>query len=445
MAWKKLKGEVIDQDLCTQCGSCVGLSKGLLEFKEKKGVPLPCKVKEGNLPEECYLSCPARYCNYPELNKFTFGKLPENWLSGVIETSYIGHTKNEFIRRNGASGGVITATLIHLLESNKIQGAICLSLGEKIASKAEPILAKTKEQIIKCAQSVYSVTPTNTILSELDNEEGPFAYVGLPDQVASIRKLQKLGNKNALKIKYVLGIYMGTQMYFEAIRSFLRSNGVKSEQEITSLKYRAGEWPGYLQIKLKNGRTLKAEKFYYNYLIPFFITSSSLQLVDFTNELTDLSVGDAWSPKYEEMKGGHSVILVRSKQGEELIQEMASLNILNLEKVSLDKALDMHGHMLDFKKRGSFIRNSWKNSVPEYGYEPLDIPFSRRAIEYCLHLMFVSARNKYVRKVMEKIPLKILGPTFNKFRKVWKDMSKPTKRKGLKDIKFKIQSDTNHK
>ena len=55
---------------------------------------------------------------------------------------------------------------------------------------------------------------------------------------------------------------------------------------------------------MSDGKILKAEKFYYNYLIPFYITKGSLLSIDFCNELTDISVGDAWHPKYEKQGKG---------------------------------------------------------------------------------------------------------------------------------------------
>ncbi len=437
--WDTLQKEVIQQGLCTQCGSCVGLSGGLLGFQEKKGIPVPVRTqRSGQVPKICYDSCPARFCHYPQLNQFVFGKLPGNWLSGVIEETFLGYALDGKIRGQGASGGIITAVLLHLLQTKKIKGAICLKMGAQVPWKAEPIIAKTPEEIIACQQSVYSVTPTNVIFAELEHEEGPFAYVGLPDQVASIRKLQQLGHKGALRIKYILGPYMGTQMYFESVRSFLRSHGVWSEEKIVSLRYRAGEWPGYLEIVLQDGKVLKAEKFYYNYLIPFFITSSSLQLVDFTNELTDISVGDAWHPKYEKIGQGFSVVLARSKQGLQLLTEMHEKGFLSLETLPLEKALDMHGHMLDFKKRGSFLRNSWKKVQPEYGYSPRKIDFSRQAVEYVLALIFAAAKTKVARWTIEHLPLSLVGPIFNFLRKRWKAFSKPTKRKGLSQMKFVV-------
>lgn len=435
--WHRLQKDILEPRLETQCGTSVGVSNGTLAYEEIDGeLVLTRTDNDQPVPRAAYDANPSRFCDYPDLNRFTFKKEPDNWLSGVVEKAYVGHMSDEAIRRNGASGGVITGTLIHLLQMGKIKGAVCLQMGNTVPWKAEPVVARTKEEILACAQSVYSQTPVNTILAELDKMEGPLAYVGLPDQVAAIRKLQQMDHLSVRNIAYVFGPYMGTQMSFEAIRSFLRSHGVQSEEEITDLKYRAGEWPGYLQITLKSGRVLKAEKFYYNYLIPFFITRGSLQLVDFTNELTDFSVGDAWSPKYEEMKGGHSVILARTEQAISLLQEMRDQELIELEEITLDEALDMHGHMLDFKKRGSFIRNTRKCVTPDYGYKAVKILMSRRAVESCLGFFFWVGSLQISRWTVEHLPLSVVGPFFNTLRKTWKNASKPTKRKGLRDTRF---------
>ncbi len=72
--------------------------------------------------------------------------------------------------------------------------------------------------------------PVNTILPQMEAFEGRLAYVGLPDQVAALRRLQAAGHPGALKVDYVLGPYVGTIMYFAAIESFLRSNGVQQRR-----------------------------------------------------------------------------------------------------------------------------------------------------------------------------------------------------------------------
>tara|TARA_Y100001970_G_scaffold294299_1_gene450053 strand:+ start:8271 stop:9623 length:1353 start_codon:yes stop_codon:yes gene_type:complete len=439
--WDQLKNNVIDAGLCTHCGTCVGLNVNKLSFEETSFGPIPKIKSGGSLNLNTYKACPGKGVPYPQLfNQFYEGY--NNYLTGNVINSWIGFSKNKELRMNSASGGVITSTLLFLLKSGLIDGAVVLKSGEPGALDSKAIIATTEGEIIKSAQSVYMPIPVNIILSETKNFNGKLAFVGLPDQVASIRMLQMFNDPSTENIDFILGPYTGTNMYRGAIRSFLRGRGVKDSIKISSLKWRAGEWPGYLEVICEDGRVFKAEKFYYNYLTPFFITKASLLACDFTNELTDISVGDAWSPIYEKQRKGFSVVLSRTERGDKILKMMLESGYISLEGISLNDALGMHGHMLDFKKRGSFIRMEFKKlfgkKVPEYGYRPLSISLSRKFVEVIVSGIFLVASKRFSRKVSEFIPISILGPTFNFFRIYWKKMSKPTKRKGLLESQFII-------
>ena len=125
---------------------------------------------------------------------------------------------------------------------------------------------------------------------------------------------------------------------------------------------------------------------------------------------------------------------------ENIICEMISKGYLVMDDISLEKASEMHGHMLDFKKRGSFIRNQWRELLgfksPAYGISPNKISFPRYFFEFIISGLFVACHNSFSRKLLEFIPEAIIGPLFNKLRLLLKSISKPTKRKGLRNINF---------
>lgn len=443
--FEQLQTQVIRPGLCTHCGTCVGLSNNTLEMKSTAWGPIPSIApnQQPNLPPAALDACPGQGYDYPNLCLKIFGRLPDNWLVGCYRKTYIGYSQIDDIRARSASGGVITQTLLFLLEQGLIDGAVAVCQGRPHPWQAEPIIAQSPAEIKATSQSVYAPIPVNTILAEIESFKGRLAYVGLPDQVASLRRLQQLEHPGAQKVKYVLGPYVGTNMYFSAIESYLRANGVNNLAEITELRYREGEWPGYLQIKTRSGRVLRAEKFYYNYLIPFYITRSTLYSVDFTNELTDISVGDAWHPRYEARGEGFSVVIARSPQGEDILSAMQQQGLVSLEEILLEEAMSMHGHMLDFKKRGAFIRLAWRRAVgkpvPDYGYRPQAIPLSRQLVEGVIVSFFALCGTRLARRLVEFVPLGIIGPLFNALRQTWKNISKPTKRKGLQQLEFEIQ------
>jgi len=323
-----------------------------------------------------------------------------------------------------------------------VDGVITLKMREDKPYFTEPIIATTKKEVLSGAQSKYATAPLNQILAYLPGSYSSLVYTGLPPEVAAIRKLQQLKHESVKNINYVLGTFYGEAISFEAIRSFLRARGVKDLNQVKSLAYRAGEWPGYLRIELKDGRLFAVKKFYANYLIPSYITSFSLYQVDYMNELADIAVGDAWAPVYEKMGQGWSVIIARSEKGLKLLQEMNYAGVVHLEKISEKDLINMHSHGLDFKKRGSFIRIASRKKrgfiVPEYGYEPVNIPAGRVRFEKILGWLFKFFQAKITIFILEKIPTAFIGWFFVKARDIWKQRTRSTKKGGLEDLRFRV-------
>ncbi len=404
--------------------------------------PRPVFAQEGaDLPELAWRACPGKGVDHPTLYRGHYGALPENWLLGVARRVRTGHSGDPDIRRRGASGGVLSHVLSHLLETRAIDAAIVVKQGVPEPEKARVVIARTRSEILAAAQSVYVPVSVLDILPRLAQGE-VYAMTCLPDQAASLRALQLAGHAPARQVRYVVGPYTGTALVPAALRCYLRAKGVRDDEAITSLEWRAGEWPGYLEIRTSSGKVFRSKKVYYNFLIPFFIAQQSLQEMDFTNEFCDLSIGDAWSPRFESEGGGHSVIVTRSDAMERIVGGMAACGLLITEEVDPLEALEMHGHMLDFKKRGSFIRNRVRvhlgKRAPDFGLRPERIPLSRFAAELVVSGLFLLARTRLARKLVEYAPEDLIGPLFDRLRLAWKAASKPTKRRGLSDLRMVV-------
>ena len=379
--------------------------------------------------------------NYPDLYKEFFGTYPKNWLVGHVLKVRTGYSADKFIRKKSASGGILTQTLKYLLENNYVDAVILACQGVPSPEKASPVIAETIDDIFKCMGSIYIPVNMLEILDKL-NPKKRYAITCLPHESAILRKMQVDKSPSAMQIKYILGPYTGTALYPSAIRCYLRSKKIRKNDKIVKLQWRAGEWPGYLEIKMSSGKIIKTPKIYYNFLIPFFITKNSLESMDFANEFADISVGDAWSPKFESLGGGHSVVVTRTHKMEEVISKMIRENLICLKDEDLLKASDMHGHMLDFKKRGGWLRNEFKRkfgiNAPDYGYKPKNIPLTRIFVEIIISSVFFVGKFKFVRWTISFIPESIIGPLFNFLRLKWKKISRPTKRKGLSNFEVEI-------
>ena len=436
-----LQAQVIDPGLCTRCGGCVGVCPDdALEFDDVLGDCLPQQKGACSDCGLCHTACSGSEVIFSQLNQQVFGRQPANMLLGNFENLFVGHAAEGEVRRRGASGGIITAVLCYLLEKAEIDGAIVLGMEEGEPWKAKVQIARTPEEIQNAAQSKYSLSPVNTIFRELEQVEGRFAYVGLPCQVHSLRKLQAAGHPATAKITLVIGSYCGTILQFDAVRSFLRNNGVRDIAQVADLQYRAGEWPGQMQVTLKSGDVIALKKFYANYLIPFFMADRCKLCTDLANEFADIACGDAWAPVYEERGLGWSLVMGRTEQGAGLLARMAEEGALTLQPLAEEDAIGMHSHMLDFKKRGAFLRmdrrRRRRQPVPDYGFWPDAIPVQRRIFEAVLGVIFWLCSLRPSKWLVEIFPVKITGQLFEQARLTWKRLTRTTKRKGLGHATF---------
>jgi len=434
---KKLQ-QVVKHRNCAGCGACVLFSNETSKMVRTPSGPIP-DFENASFEEAALNICPGIGINYPELYEHHYGGQPLSYLHGEIKKVRVGFSGSPDIRKNGASGGVITSVSKYLLKKGMVDGVVCVQQGIPEPRDASVIIARTDKAIELAMQSVYIPVSVLDILSSFKPNEN-YAMVCLPEQSAALRKLQQMGHPAAKQVKYLLGPYTGTALYPAAIDAFLRSRRVPRKEKVTQLKWREGEWPGYLEIKTDSGKILQSKKIYYNFLIPFYVTHTSLRSMDFVNEFADLSVGDAWSPKYEAERKGFAVFVTRSEEMEAIVQEMIKKGFLEAEKQPLEKSIAMHGHMLDFKKRGGYIRNRMRaffgHPVPDYGYKPVGIAVSRKLTELVISSVFLLAGNRVARFFMTLIPEKVMGPAFDFMRLKWKNISKPAKRKGLNSYKI---------
>lgn len=444
----RLIADVVRPGLCLGCGACAGVCRsGALGFPDELGDCVPAVTgSPGRAPAEdewSYSGCPGREVDFPGLNAFCFGGQPPNLMLGHWRSLWVGYATDPAMRRAGASGGVITAAGCSLLEKKIVDGVIALGPDLARPYRSRPVIARTPEALRACAQSKYTVHPVLTILAELRKAPATerYAFIGLPCQIHAVRKLQAAGNPEAARITYVLGSYCGNILQFGAVHNFLRLYGVDDLDRVVDLQYRAGEWPGKMRVELDDGRVFEMPKFYANYLIPFYILPRCLTCTDLTSEFSDISGGDAWAPVYEERGKGFSMLVVRSEKGQRLVDELFERGVLEAEPIGEQEAMDAHAHMLDFKKRGAFLRiwrrRRWGRAVPEYGYTLAGpLPLKRLAFESVLGLMFRVCSSEAARYLVSQMPVGLTGRVFEQARRRWKRVTRSTKRKGLHGLEF---------
>jgi coenzyme F420 hydrogenase subunit beta len=320
----------------------------------------------------CKKVCPGEDFNLEYFNQKLFGKqyIFENKL-GYFNNAYVGYATDESLRLQATSGGVITSILICLLEQKEIDGAI-VTVFDADSLKFKPIIARTKNELIKSAQSKYTVIPVCQIFKELKNMDGKFALVGLPCHIQAFCKLSESNPFLSDKISLIIGLYCIGTMEYKATSSLIKMMNIPLS-EIKEIKYRGSEWPGVFQIFTKDGKCHSCPKSVFTYLTRLHFPKRCLTCIDYTSEFSDISVGDAWTIKNGNWKypGGQSIVLERTERGKKALELAKSKGYINIQKILKEEAIKTHGVDSDNRKMCSIINMMWfkkrGRNFPDYG------------------------------------------------------------------------------
>ena len=354
----KTIAQVVKDGLCTGCGTCVGtcpVDAIEMVVEHKRGIYIPQLDEEKcNQCGLCFEVCPGHAVDFKQLNLEIFGKEPEDVLIGNYLNCYIGYATDYNIRYNASSGGMVTALLIYALEQGMIDGALVTRMKKDKPLEPEPFIARTKDEIIEAAKSKYCPVPANIALKEiLMAKEGErFAVVGLPCHVHGIRKGEMVNPKLRERIVLHIGIFCGTNTSFLGTEFQLRRMGIRGE-EVAKLNYRGEGWPGSMTVELKSGQRKLSELYYYYYDSKFcsFVSWRCSVCTDQASELADVSLGDAWLPEVTETdKVGSSIIVARSKTGDDILQQAADKGEIELRLVRAEKVIESQRGFLGKKK-----------------------------------------------------------------------------------------------
>lgn len=371
--------QVAREGLCTGCGTCAGVCpREAIEMQVIQGVYLP-KIdwRKCTRCGLCFKCCPGLSMNFELLNKKVFGMQPDDKLLGNYVRCYVGHSTDHEIRYNSSSGGVVTQLLIFALEENLIDGALVTCMKKSDPLKPKPFIARTRRDIISASKSKYCPVAANEALKNIRKEKGRFAVVGLPCHIHGIRKAEE--NVKALKEKIVLhlGLMCSHTVSFFGTELLLKKLGVAQEQ-VAEINYRGKGWPGSMLIKLKNHSSVSIPYIsgwnaYWPVFSCFFFTPKRCLICpDQTNELADISVGDAWLPELKNERIGKSIIVARTIKGEEILKFACSSKVLSLKSIECEKVKRSQREPLRFKKNDIGIRAAM------IGYSGEKIPpFSR--------------------------------------------------------------------
>jgi coenzyme F420 hydrogenase subunit beta len=412
--------KVVVEGLCTGCGTCVGVCPTeAIVMQISNGLFLPKinldKCTSCRLCVEC---CPGYSLNFREFNTRIFDRQPQDRSLGNYASCYVGYSNNKEIRFDSSSGGIATQLLVFALEKGIIDGALVTGMRRDRPLEPVPFIARTKEDVISASKSKYCPVPLNEALKCIIKEKGRFAVVGLPCHIHGFRKAEMKVKGLKEKIALHIGIMCSHTVSFFGTELLLERLGVLRE-EVSEIAYRGRGWPGSMRVKLKNGSSFSVPYVgkwtaYAPIFSSFLFTPTRcLMCPDETNEFADISIGDAWLRELKNSKNGHSIVVARTKHGEDILNLACDAEVVFLKHIRCERVRETQREPLRFKKddleaRLALIKCS-EMKTPEFDPKPNS---SRSFFTFARNLFVFSNASLSEKRIFKRLQVGVPLPIF---------------------------------
>lgn len=250
---------------------------------------------------------------------------------GVYQNAYLCYASDEQTRKNAASGGVVSALLIDVLEHSDIQGVlVCKS--EVIASsvRAKFYIATNREEILQAQGSTYVATKFAKEAFELIRAfDGKVAVVGLPCDITMLKNKMVQDSSLRDKVVFTLALACGHNSQTKLIDTITADLQNKAEAKLTSYRFRRGHWRGELIAGFENGAEIKKPFSHFSLYqnLFFFAEKKCLFCIDHFGYDADISVGDVWSYTLKDNPIKHTGIVSKTQKGMSIVEDTLSREV----------------------------------------------------------------------------------------------------------------------
>ena len=349
--------------LCSACGACAGICpvKAITMIYNEAGF-LYAEIDKNKCINcgKCLKICPSQKENILSDSN------TKEYILGNISKGYIGYSTDKMVREGGQSGGVVSGLLCFLLEKEEIEGAVVSSF-DKDENRPKVKYVETKEEIIRSQGSHYC--QTDMVRGYLENCDKKIATVLLGCQAYAISKIEK-NKMSETDTGIKIGLFCGGQFSRFIIRDLLQQAKVSQAERVLNFRFRdkrEGGCPGDVKIETDKG----------NYVLPrteriklfdIWKCHRCTECLDFYNQECDIVCGDPWGiDKQTLTEKGATVILVRTKKGQELIDAAIEEKVIYVEEIPPQLIIDGQGMLGTIEER---CRNTTANqNKRQYSYK----------------------------------------------------------------------------
>lgn len=366
--------DVLRSGLCIGCGSCAAMRPDARMGWDEHGF-----LKPGG--PEPWFSAPSdafsRQCPFapaaPDEGAIAAERFPvapaADARIGRFEAAYVGHVTEPGFRRNGSSGGLTSWVAAELLRTGAVDAIAHVAPADRGATGRffEYRISRSVAELGAGAKSRYYPVELSAVLREIRATAGRYAVVGVPCFIKAIHLLRRSDPIVAERVTHTLGLFCGHMKSAAMAESFAWQLGTGASR-VRALDYRIKDesrpanWYR-AHLDLVDGSSAEQDWWHLadgDWGAGFFQNPACDWCDDVVAETADIAFGDAWVEPYSSDGRGTNVMVVRTRDLKELIENARADGRLQLEPVDADFVAATQAAGLRHRRDGLAYRLTWR-------------------------------------------------------------------------------------
>ena len=349
----KTMQDIVDWGMCVGCGICYSAcNKGAVSLVniESTGIRPQFDMNICFTCNECLSICPG----YIVDGDMVTGELPKTSEAdiefGPTLEIWEGYAVDPEIRYKGSSGAILSALSLYCLEKENFDCVVHTGMDKEHPLVNKTYQSQTRNDILALAGSRYAPSSPCEGLKYIEKNEKQCVFIGKPCDAAGATMLRRQRSTLDRNIGLVLSFFCAGLPSTQGTLDLVTSLNITKE-DIDELRYRGEGWPGNFKVihSDRKKESILSYKDSWSKLNKYCSFRCRI-CPDGLGRIADISCGDAWHIYPKENDLGHSIVLVRTHRGQEIIHRAMAANYIELKRISSNNVLDAQVNLLGKRK-----------------------------------------------------------------------------------------------
>lgn len=316
---------------CAGCGACAAVCKHeAIEIKGDEDGFLKAFVDQEKCVrcDLCKKVCP-------------FNGTPSTEIDKEKHRLFMAYSKSLEVLKKSSSGG-IAYEISKLLNEQGYDVIGCTYDKERAEAIHRRVGANEIDKLHIFQGSKYLQSNITEIVKELSSNSNKAVIFGTPCQIAGIDRLLKLRKKrdDYILIDLICHGVPTQNLWKKYLREGSKKYGYGQTPEVI-FRYKPKGWRKMHIWISGNGVTYiqddENDLFYRFFKLGHCFSPACYECNYRTASAADIRIGDYWGPRFKNNKNGVSMVIAMTQVGENLLQELYSLNRIELQQMSCEE------------------------------------------------------------------------------------------------------------